>query len=282
MGENKQIKDSLFVDLFQNDVTAKENFLSLYNAIKGTDLKSENTEIVPKRLEQVAYRSLYNDVSMLVNNRLIVLVEHQSTVNENMPLRFLLYVAHLYEAIIKTRDKYRRTLVKIPTPEFYVIYNGTEDYPAMKELHLKDAFMELQAEAKLDLTVTVYNVNKPQESGIVQHCRMLNDYCKFIEIVNEEKDKGTEEGIKQALEKALKMGLLPNYLERKVSEVYNFLLGEYDYDTDIAVQREEAFEQGAYNAMRSSAQAMLEMNIPIDQIMKITKLPEAEIYSLRQ
>lgn len=282
MGENKQIKDSLFVDLFQNDVTAKENFLSLYNAIKGTDLKSEDTEIVPKRLEQVAYRSLYNDVSMLVNNRLIVLVEHQSTVNENMPLRFLLYVAHLYEVIIKTRDKYRRTLVKIPTPEFYVIYNGTEDYPAMKELHLKDAFMELQAEAKLDLTVTVYNVNKPQESGIVQHCRMLNDYCKFIEIVNEEKDKGTEEGIKQALEKALKMGLLPNYLERKVSEVYNFLLGEYDYDTDIAVQREEAFEQGAYNAMRSSAQAMLEMNIPIDQIMKITKLPEAEIYSLRQ
>ena len=71
-----------------------------------------------------------------------------------------------------------------------------------------------------------------------------------------------------------------------MSEVYNFLLGEYDYDTDIAVQREEAFEQGeergAYNAMRSSAQAMLEMNIPIDQIMKITKLPEAEIYSLRQ
>ena len=67
-----------------------------------------------------------------------------------------------------------------------------------------------------------------------------------------------------------------------MSEVYNFLLGEYDYDTDIAVKTEEAFEQGAYNAMRSSAQTMLEMNIPIDQIMKITKLPEAEIYSLRQ
>ncbi|MBR6061785.1 MAG: Rpn family recombination-promoting nuclease/putative transposase, partial [Spirochaetales bacterium] len=117
--QNSQIKDSLFVDLFQNDETAKENFLSLYNAIAGTDLKIENTKIEPRKLERVAYHSLYNDVSMIVNNRLIVLVEHQSTINENMPLRFLLYVARLYETVVPKKDRYRRTVQGIPTPEFY-------------------------------------------------------------------------------------------------------------------------------------------------------------------
>ena len=42
----------------------------------------------------------------------------------------------------------------------------------------------------------------------------------------------------------MKSGVLSNYLERKSSEVTNMLLTEYDYDTDIAVQREEAFEEG--------------------------------------
>jgi len=34
-----------------------------------------------------------NDVSFTVGDRLIVLIEHQSTINENMPLRLLMYVA---------------------------------------------------------------------------------------------------------------------------------------------------------------------------------------------
>ena len=39
--ENREYKDSLFVDLFYSDETAKKNLLSLYNALHGTDLKDE-------------------------------------------------------------------------------------------------------------------------------------------------------------------------------------------------------------------------------------------------
>ncbi|MBR3732198.1 MAG: hypothetical protein IKN25_06070 [Spirochaetales bacterium] len=39
---------------------------------------------------------------------------------------------------------------------------------------------------------------------------------------------------------------------------------------------------GSHNAMMSSARTMLEMNIPIDQIAYITKLPETTIKSLKQ
>ena len=56
-GENRKVKDSVFVDLFGRDVTAKENFISLYNALHGTSLRPEDTELVPEMLESAMYMS---------------------------------------------------------------------------------------------------------------------------------------------------------------------------------------------------------------------------------
>ena len=36
---NRKYKDSVFVDLFSEDEKAKENFLSLYNALHNTNLQ---------------------------------------------------------------------------------------------------------------------------------------------------------------------------------------------------------------------------------------------------
>ena len=72
---NRRYKDSVFVDLFSTDKTAKANFLSLYNALHGTDYQS--TAILKNiRLKQVLYMSFANDVSYLVDNKIIVLAEH--------------------------------------------------------------------------------------------------------------------------------------------------------------------------------------------------------------
>ena len=49
----------------------------------------EETRIERKTIPQSVYKTFRNDVSMLIDGRLIVFVEHQSTLNENMPLRFL-------------------------------------------------------------------------------------------------------------------------------------------------------------------------------------------------
>ena len=91
---NRRYKDSVFVDLFGEDKDAKENFLSLYNALHGTHLDG-STELKPLRLDNVMYMSFCNDVSCLIDNKIIVLAEHQSTVNANMPVRFLEYVQTL-------------------------------------------------------------------------------------------------------------------------------------------------------------------------------------------
>ncbi|MGI5172643.1 hypothetical protein H0R92_03450 [Treponema sp. OMZ 840] len=76
-------KDSVFADFFGADKSAKANFISLYNALHGTQLPLD-CELRHIRLEQILYMNFYNDVSFLVDNKIIVLAEHQSTVNENM------------------------------------------------------------------------------------------------------------------------------------------------------------------------------------------------------
>ena len=89
--ENRKHKDSLFVDLFYEDESAKKNLLSLYNALHDTEYQDEG--IIRKvRVGDVLYKNFKNDISFEADGRVLVLGEHQSTVNPNMPLRCLMYV----------------------------------------------------------------------------------------------------------------------------------------------------------------------------------------------
>ena len=81
---NGKYKDSVFVDLFSEDEKAKKNFLSLYNALHNTNLQL-SCPVENIRLDNVMYMNIINDVSCLVDNKIVVLAEHQSTINENMP-----------------------------------------------------------------------------------------------------------------------------------------------------------------------------------------------------
>ena len=71
---NRRYKESVFVDLFSTDKDAKARFLSLYNALHGTHLDS-STELKPLKLEQAMYTKLSNDVSCLIDNKIIVLAD---------------------------------------------------------------------------------------------------------------------------------------------------------------------------------------------------------------
>ena len=240
---NRRYKDSVFVDLFGEDKDAKKNFLSLYNALHGTYWDS-STELKPLRLDNVMYMSFCNDVSCLIDNKIIVLAEHQSTINDNMPVRFLEYLSRLYEQIQSPRDRYSRKLKQIPTPEFYVFYNGEEKYPAQAELRLSDAFSVKSAKSRLELVVKVININYNKANGLLERCKPLQEYTQFVEAVRRHIRLDAENGFRNAIKECIQNDILRNYLERKSREVMNMLIAEYDYDTDVAVQREESLQQG--------------------------------------
>ena len=107
-------KDRPFCNLFSK----KENALSLYNALNGTDYKNEN-ELEIVTLEDALYLTMKNDVAICLCGN-ISLWEQQSSVNPNMPLRGLLYFAREYEGWLASRKKdiYRRKLLKIPATQF--------------------------------------------------------------------------------------------------------------------------------------------------------------------
>ena len=123
----------------------KKEALGLYNNLFDTAYTDESLVNIVT-LEDVLFIPRKNDIAFTMNGKFVVLVEHQSTINENMPLRFLIYIARLYEKIIEADNIYKRKLVKIPAPEFTVLYNGREDliHNGRKvtelELRLSDAF----------------------------------------------------------------------------------------------------------------------------------------------
>ena len=86
----KQYKDTVFRMLFRD----RRHLLELYNAVSGRSCADpELLEIVT--LENAIYMGVKNDLAFLVDFHLY-LYEHQSTVNPNMPFRFLQYVAEEY------------------------------------------------------------------------------------------------------------------------------------------------------------------------------------------
>ena len=280
-GENRKVKDSVFVDLFGKDITAKENFLSLYNALHGTDLKLENTEIVPETIDSVLYMSYANDVAMQVNGQVVVLIEHQSTINRNMPLRLLDYVARIYEKIVPAKKKYYRSRVQIPMPEFYVLYNGTEDYPTEDVMRLSESFIYPDGrrpdEVPLELVVKVYNINVGKGDGLLEKCGALRQYSEFIDLVRLAHKDGKEEPLSWAVRESIKKGILPGYLERKSTEVINMLTMEYDYATDIAAQKEESFEEGREEERFASIRNIMEsLNISLDKALDVLKIQPEE------
>lgn len=176
--ENRKYKDSVFVDLFYSDETAAKNLLSLYNALHGASLTDESL-IKKVKIQDILYKNFNNDISCQVNNEAFIFGECQSTVNPNIPLRYAMYAGRAYEQILDKRDRYRTQLVKIPTPKFYVFYNGKQDYPAQRELSLSDAFMTRPGGNSMELKVIVININTNKAHRLLADCRVLREYSQL-------------------------------------------------------------------------------------------------------
>ena len=265
---NRKYKDSVFTDLFGSDRDGKKNFLELYNAFSGNDYKLGEVSLKRKVIEQALYKTFNNDVSWEINGKLIVLVEHQSTINENMPFRCLEYVTRIYEGIIPVKERYAEKVYKIPNPDFYVVYVGKKKLPPEQELRLSDAFYTKDS-SKLELVVKVKNCTDPKLLPIFKTCDILKEYCQFIEIVEQNYNRlFPKNSFKKAIEIAMEQGILTDYLDRKSREVINMLCAKYSYKDDIAVKQREAREEGIQQKAIEDAKSFYVNGVSIQIIAK--------------
>ena len=281
--ENRTHKDSLFVDYFSKDRDWKQHFLSLYNALHGTNLQVADTTLERVNIDQVLYKSYYNDIAVLVNGQFILMIEHQSTINPNMPLRLLEYVARIYGNLVDSKAKFSRHLVPLARPEFYVFYTGDQKLPPESHLYLSDAFPNQapNSDLTLELKVKVCTIKSESPSPVVHSCHDLEQYVQFLELVEEARAAGHENPLKWAIQEAVRRNILRDYLERKGGEVLSILMTEYNYATDMAVLKEEAYEdglfagleRGAYQTKLETARSMLRNGINISLVVDCTNLP---------
>ena len=279
---NRKYKDSVFTDLFGSDRDGKKNFLELYNGLSGSDFKLDEVHLERKVIEQSLYKTFNNDVSWEINGKLIVLVEHQSTINENMPFRCLEYVTRIYEGIVPVKERYAEKVYKLPNPDFYVVYVGKKEMPLEQELRLSDAFYEKDS-TKLELVVKVKNCSDSKMLPIVKNCAILKEYCQFIEIVERIYNKRfPKRSFKEAIEIAMEQGILSEYLDRKSRDVINILCAKYDYKMDIAVKKEEAYQDGQQDKAEEVAKNAIAQGLSPEMVQKITGLSSEQVAELQK
>ena len=263
-------KDSLFCRLFAE----KENALSLYNALTGSSYTSaDGLEIVT--LENAVYLSQKNDCAVCVQSSL-ALFEQQSSWNPNMPLRGFLYFAAEYEGWLAKNTKYvySGNLVKIPSPVYFVLYNGTEKQAEKIELRLSDAF-EKPSEG-YEWTAHVVNVNAEHNARILSRCQLLGEYADFIADVRQEQSAGKPltKAVDLAVDRSImRGGKLSDFMRKHKAEVKRMYLFEYDAKLHDEVLQEEAFENGLAKALRN---LMVKLAMTAEQAMDTLDIPAAE------
>lgn len=240
----RNYKDTVFRMLFRE----KENLLSLYNALNRTSYTDVNSLEITT-LENAVYTNYKNDISFVFDFELL-LYEHQSTSNPNMPLRDLFYVTSMLQDRTKEGNLYSTSLVKIPTPKFVVFYNGTDFQPEQQALKLSDAFEKEQELPALELTVVVYNINLGHNQELLEACQLLKEYAQYVEQVRIfAKKMPFSNAVEKAVNYCIRNGILSDFLSRNRSEAIAMSIFEYDEEKHIKSEQEEWREIGRKEGM---------------------------------
>ena len=273
-------QDSLFRMLFSD----KESLLELYNAVTGSNYGPE-TDLKITTLESEVFDRRKNDISFLLNDRLIVFLEQQSTVNFNMPLRFLLYAAKTYGIMVPQDKVYQKKEIVLPEPEFFVFYTGKEPFPQQKVLHLSSSYRTMR-KPKLELEVTCFNINYPLGAVMLKRCQTLQGYSFLLHRIRNYRKEGIspERSIELAVQDCKTEGLLTSFLKHHEGEMRSMLFRYLNDDEfrEVYTKRGyvEGLEDGEAKGVRAAAAGMKAEGIPLETICKITGLQREEVLAL--
>ncbi len=218
------------------------------------------------------------------------MVEHQSTLNENMPLRFLLYYAELLKLHItqKELNMFARRAISIPRPEFFVVYNGEEPLKDT-ELFLKAnlggnvEFITMKVKI-MDITYDHLPQKIKERNDIVDGYSYFMDRIRFYHKMEK---LILEEAIQKAIEDTLLKGYLVEYLQRKefVTMITKVLTIQEEIDLIRLEERQEGIkkgiEKGIEKGKTETVKAALEENLSIELIKKLTGLEKEKIEEIQ-
>ena len=233
----RTVKDTVFCRIFP----LPKYRLALYQALHPEDktITAEDIRIVS--LENIILNEPYNDLGMIARDKLLLLVEAQSTWTNNILMRLLLYVAATYQDYIKTNDisLYSSKVEPVPLPEFYVLYTGKDRDNKPKEISLAKNYFGKE-DAPLNLVAKVIKGNNRD---------IVWQYVRFTEIWDDSVRKYglTREAAEDAINRCILEGVLAEYFEIHRKEVI----------TDMMVLFDEKYNVEAYARSMAKESAIL-------------------------
>ena len=277
-------RDSLFRDIFNN----ADRLPEIYEALLG--IKTTASDITLATINETLFSGIKNDVGFIVGGQHVLLTEHQSTTNANMPLRMLMYLAEIYRRYVDADAVYRKRLIPLPAPKFYVFYNGIEKMPDTWSLHLSDAFEGRKAD--LELAVEIININNQPGRPILEKCHALKSYSVFVAKVREQVKNGStlEAAVGEAVRYCIANDYLGGYFRQKQKEeVFDMLNFVWDQERALEVRAEEARAEGLSQGLSQGvSQGVLEttitairnvmhsMNFSVEKAMDVLQIPADE------
>lgn len=232
-------KDRIFRMIFKH----KKDFLELYNAMNNSNHNNPE-DLTVTTLDNAIYMNMRNDISFLLYDKLM-LYEHQSTNNPNIPLRNLFYVSDIYSKLTKDKNLFGTKLIKIPQPRFVVFYNGIAKVPERFTLKLSDMFAHAATQTSLELITQVFNINLGYNKALMKRCRTLHDYAVFVDLVRRyRKEMPLDAAVEKAIDECITNGVLGDFLRENRAEVLKMGLYEYNEEEHIRMEREDAREEG--------------------------------------
>ena len=274
---NRNYKDTVFRMLFSD----RKNLLSLYNAVNQRHYTDpEDLEIVT--LENAIYMGMKNDLAFIIDTNLY-LYEHQSTYNPNIPLRDLFYISNEYQKLLDKKSLYSSSLQKIPAPNFIELYNGTDTLSDFSEHRLSSAFENLSGEPKLELIVTVLNINEGHNALLMEHCQTLKEYSQYVAKVRKyAAGMPLDQAVEYAVDECIKENILADFLRKNRAEVISMSIFEYDKEEEEKKLRKAEYEAGVEAGVSLGVEKGVKKGVieTTRHLLKLNKLSLEEIASV--
>ena len=230
----RSAKDTVFRDFF----SSTENLLALYRTLHPEDTEVTADMLGNITIENVLTDQMYNDLGFVVGNRLMILVEAQSTWSVNIIVRALEYAAQSYQEQFEKQgvNLYSSKKIDLPEPELYVIYTGDRKEKP-RELSLSEEFFGGRKTA-IEVTVKMLYGEDPAD--------VVGQYVSFCKVLNAQtREHGyTEEAIRETIRICKDKNVLRNYLEEREKEVTGIMIALFDQEYIQKAYLKEKYDEG--------------------------------------
>ena len=234
-------KASVFTSLFSE----MEYTYQLYRALHPDDTVTAKEDLELMTLESHLVNQQYNDLGFLVGERLIILVEAQSTWSENIVVRVLLYVVQTWYKYIKQRklDIYGAEKIRLPEPELYFIYTGEDAGKKPDRLSLREGFYDGRP-ISVECEVRVLSGGRKGD--------IISQYVRFCHVFNEQVrlHGRTRKAVEETIRICRDEKVLAEYLERQWEEVIDIMMALFDQETIMRNHDASVEKRGQQNVAK--------------------------------